>query len=137
MSLSTLRQFTWELPQTLLGYILTKIYKDKLYEVKEYNHARVHYYKEFPGGISLGRYILVQDCSWFPEYQEELVKHEFGHCIQSKYLGWFYLPIVGICSGIHSLTYKTKMEAGTITGYYDYWTERWADKLGGVKRGWK
>lgn len=29
------------------------------------------------------------------------------------------------------------MEAGTITGYYDYWTERWADKLGGVKRGWK
>lgn len=40
MSFSTLRQFTCELPQTLLGYILTKIYKDKLYKYKygQYNN---------------------------------------------------------------------------------------------------
>ena len=29
------------------------------------------------------------------------------------------------------------MKKGWIKTYYDYWTERWADKLGGVKREWK
>lgn len=137
MNFNTLRQFTYELPQTLLGYILTKIYKGKLSKVEEYSHARVHLYKEFPGGISLGRYILAQDCSWYTEFQEKLIKHEFGHCIQSKYLGWLYLPVIGVCSGLHALTYQWRIKKGWIRSYYDYWTEKWADKLGGVKREWK
>ena len=106
MNLNTLRHFTYELPQTLLGYILTKIYSKELLEVKEYNSARVHIYNRYPGGISLGRYILVQDTSWFPEYQKRTIKHEYGHCVQSKYLGWLYLPVVGICSGLNALIYK-------------------------------
>lgn len=133
MNLSTLRHFTWELPQTLLGYILTKIYKGKLIKVEDYNRARVHYYKRFPGGISLGRYILVRN-STHTKTREKLVKHEFGHCVQSKYLGWLYLPIIGVCSGLHNLTFNWRNKKGWIKSYYDYWTEKWADKLGGVKR---
>lgn len=135
MNITTLRQWTYELPQTLLGYILTKIYSKKLNSIGEYASARVYAYEDFPGGISLGRYILVQDVSWWPEYQDTMIKHEFGHCIQSKYLGWLYLPIIGICSGLHRLTYKWRMKQGWIKSYYDYWTEKSADKLGGVKRG--
>ena len=135
MNLNTLRHFTYELPQTLLGYILTKIYSKELLEVKEYNSARVHIYNRYPGGISLGRYILVQDTSWFPEYQKRTIKHEYGHCVQSKYLGWLYLPVVGICSGLNALIYKWKIKKGWLSSYYDYWTEMWADKLGGVNRG--
>lgn len=135
MNITTLRQWTYELPQTLLGYILTKIYSKKLNSIGEYASAKVYTYSDFPGGISLGQYILVQDVSWWPEYQEEIIKHEFGHCIQSKYLGWLYLPIIGICSGLHRLTYKWRMKQGWIKSYYDYWTEKSADKLGGVKRG--
>lgn len=135
MNITTLRQWTYELPQTLLGYILTKIYSKKLNSIGEYASAKVYTYDDFPGGISLGRYILVQDVSWWPEYQDTIIKHEFGHCIQSKYLGWLYLPIIGICSGLHRLTYKWRMKQGWIKSYYDYWTEKSADKLGGVKRG--
>ena len=135
MNITTLRQWTYELPQTLLGYILTKIYSKKLNSIGEYASARVYAYEDFPGGISLGRYILIQDVSWWPEYQDTMIKHEFGHCIQSKYLGWLYLPIIGICSGLHRLTYKWRMKQGWIKSYYDYWTEKSADKLGGVKRG--
>lgn len=135
MNINTLRQFTYELPQTLLGYILTKVYKKRLLHIKEYASASVHIYNDFPGGISLGKYILVNDVSWWPEYQAKMISHEYGHCIQSKYLGWFYLPIIGICSGLHALTYKWRMKKGWIKSYYDYWTEKSADKLGGVKRG--
>lgn len=135
MNITTLRQWTYELPQTLLGYILTKIYSKKLNSIGEYASARVYAYEDFPGGISLGRYILIQDVSWWPEYQDTMIKHEFGHCVQSKYLGWLYLPIIGICSGSHRLTYKWRMRQGWIKSYYDYWTEKSADKLGGVKRG--
>lgn len=135
MNITTLRQWTYELPQTLLGYILTKIYSKKLNSIKAHAGAQVYIYDGFPGGISLGRYILIQDVSWWPEYQDEMIKHEFGHCVQSKYLGWLYLPTIGICSGLHSLTYRWRKKQGWINSYYDYWTEKLADKLGGVKRG--
>lgn len=134
MNITTLRQWTYELPQTLLGYILTTIYSKKLNSIKEHAGAKVYIYDDFPGGISLGRYILIRDVSWWPEYQDEMTKHEFGHCVQSKYFGWLYLPVVGICSGLHALTYKWRMKLGWIKNYYDYWTEKWADTLGGVKR---
>lgn len=134
MNFITLRQFTYELPQTLLGYILTKVYQKELLEIEEYNNARVHIYHKFPGGISLGRYILIQGTSWYKDYQDQMIKHEYGHCVQSKYLGWLYLPVVGICSGLNALTYKWKIKKGWIKSYYDYWTEKWADKLGGVNR---
>ena len=132
MNITRLRQFTWELPQSLLGYILTKIYSEDLLFTEEYASASVHIYKDFPGGISLGRYILVKD--YAKKTLEKTVKHEFGHCIQSKYLGWLYLPVVGVCSGLHALTYKARIKWGWIKSYYDYWTEKWADKLGEVER---
>lgn len=134
MNITRLRQFTWELPQSLLGYILTKIYSDDLVFIDNYADARVHIYNSFPGGISLGRYILARDYSWAPKAYEKVIKHEFGHCIQSKYLGWLYLPVVGVCSGLHALTYKARIKWGWIKSYYDYWTEKWADKLGEVER---
>ena len=46
-------------------------------------------------GISLGRYVLLNMNS----YQlEKTIKHELGHSKQSKYLGWFYLLVVGLPS---------------------------------------
>ena len=37
MNLNTLRHFTYELPQTLLGYILTKIYSKIFFEYTTMN----------------------------------------------------------------------------------------------------
>lgn len=52
---------------------------------------------DFPGGISLGQYILMSDYNY--RHKKRLVKeHEYGHTKQSMLLSWLYLPIVGLLS---------------------------------------
>lgn len=77
-------------------------------------------------GVSLGKYIIFDSaCDVEPiDYA-----HERGHQKQSLYLGWLYLIVIGIPSGIHNLVNR-KCKCN----YYHFWTEAWADKLGGVKR---
>ena len=113
--------YLWQLPQHLLGLLLLLYYKGEerhnLYGVKFY------YCKGFGGGISLGEYIIIGS-KW-----EKGIRHEWGHSIQSKILGWLYLPIVGLWSGLHCAFCKCIKHS-----YYDIWCEKWADKLGGVNR---
>jgi hypothetical protein len=113
--------YIWMLPQNLLGLILRALYKgnDSIYE-----DSLVRRSTKMKGGISLGKYIIVNQWS-----SKMCVKHEYGHCIQSKYLGWLYLPLIGLQSGLHALLCKCKKHS-----YYDMWFEKWANKLGGVSR---
>lgn len=121
-------RWIWEFPQCLLGWLLTKIYAVEYKET--YKDAKV-FSGDFPGGISLGQYILMSDY----DYRHKKLKvkeHESGHCVQSKILGWLYLPIVGILSGlwagfIHQYFYPHK-------SYYWFITERGADYHAGIKR---
>ena len=65
----------------------------------------------------------------------ESVQHEYGHCRQSEMLGPAYLPVVGICSGVHNIVHRLKKRWNLPRrDYYAFWTERWADWLGGVSR---
>lgn len=57
--LTKLRKWTWELPQSLLGLILLQFYKKTLLKTFYYKDQKVYIYDKFPGGISLGYYILV------------------------------------------------------------------------------
>lgn len=114
--------WTWELPQTLLGCLLIIMYNAKLLEKRD--ERRIYSSRTMPGGISLGKYIIID--SRYNKY-DKTKDHEYGHCIQSSYLGWLYLPIVGVCSILNAGFGFTK-------NYYDFWTEKWADKLGGVER---
>lgn len=62
------------------------------------------------------------------------ISHEaIGHAQQSRWLGWLYLLIIGLPSitwaGIHRI--KRVAERWS---YYDFYTEKWADKIAGVKR---
>lgn len=113
--------YLWCLPQNCLGLLLRLIYKgnDSIYE-----DAIVRRSTKFPGGISLGRYIIVNQWS-----SKKNVMHEYGHCIQSRYLGWLYLLVIGLPSILHAWLCPCKEHS-----YYDFWTEKWADKLGGVER---
>lgn len=113
--------YFWQLPQNCLGLLLRLIYKgnDSIYE-----DAIVRRSTKFPGGISLGKYIIVNQWS-----SKENVKHEYGHCIQSRYLGWLYLPVIGSQSILHAALCRCRNHS-----YYDMWFEKWADKLGGVER---
>lgn len=82
---------------------------------------KFYFVRGFGGGISLGKYILVDT------EQETTVRHEYGHCIQSRILGWLYIPVICIPSLLWAWFY-------TGDNYYGFYTERWADKLMNIKR---
>lgn len=113
--------YAWELPQNLLGLLLRAIYKgnDSTYESSIVRRSTF-----FRGGISLGKYIIVSQWA-----SRKTVKHKYGHCKQSKYLGWLYLVVIGLQSILHAALCKCKNH-----NYHDMWFEKWADKLGGVVR---
>lgn len=114
----------WQLPQNLIGWILSLFYR--VDNKVNYKDRVVRVCKGFPGGISLGETIIVK---YYPNSKEtwNYTKHEYGHSVQSKWLGPFYLFVIGIPSLLHAWI-------GFTENYYDFYTEKWADKLGNVTR---
>lgn len=124
--LSTIVNWTWELPQTLLGFILKLMYN--VHKVEEYNNIKLVYLSTARIGISLGRYVLVSKRASITTK-----RHEYGHCIQSKYLGPLYLIVVGLPSITFNII--SSMIGGKFAdNYYNRFPENWADKLGKVTR---
>lgn len=114
----------WCFPQMLIGFLVKCFTKAKKVDN--------HYEYNIPfGSVSLGEYIFL--C---PSHHgdEEVLKHEYGHTIQSKYLGWFYVFVVLIPSMIWAGCFKDYRKKHNVS-YYSFYTERWADELGGVNRG--
>lgn len=122
----------WELPQNLLGFIVTKVTKANKYCT--YGTANVYSWT-VSGGMSLGKYIFIPFKVDTPMLYgvEQYIKHEYGHTLQSSYLGWFYLLVIGLPSLIWcGCCGKYRRKHGI--SYYDFYTEKWADRLGGVER---
>ena len=119
----------WELPQILLALILYAIMKKRIIQAIDYKDSKVFFVKDFPGGISLSFMIFLDDIDL---NNQRAIKHEYGHAVQSLYLGWFYLFIVGVPSIIRvSIWNHYKLESKK---YYEGFTENWADLLGGVDK---
>lgn len=118
-----------EFPQNLIGYTLFKIYtrihKRPFYR---YQDAYVTHVKGRWGAISLSRFIFADD-RW---YQSEMIKHEYGHTIQSKKLLLLYIPIIGIPSLVWNKFFK-KYRIRNQRSYYSFYTESWANELGGFE----
>ena len=119
----------WELPQILLAIILYAIMKKRIMQAIDYKDSKVFFVKDFPGGISLSFMIFLNDIDL---KNLKAIKHEYGHTIQSLYLGWFYLVIVGVPSIIRASIWKHyKLEDKK---YYESFPENWADLLGGINK---
>lgn len=117
----------WQLPQNLLGLLLMLILQGETRH--RLGTIRFYYLKTFPGGITLGEYIFVG------RKQELMVRHEFGHVLQSRYLGPLYLIVIGLPSLLHAgLNGVLNCCDRHPEGYYHFYTESWADRLGGVTR---
>ena len=117
--------YIWQLPQNLLGLLLFALYKKGSKDVP-YKDVIIRFNPRFISGISLGKYILLNyNSKWAKE-------HEYGHCIQSRRWGWFYLLVPGLVSLIHNVFCKCKNHKHQ--SYYNIWPENEADRLGGVKR---
>lgn len=116
--------FLWQFPQEIIGLLFFIVFCvcDRIIDSSKYKTSHVYYIYKFPGGISLGRYVFINP------FERELILHEWGHSIQSMILGPLYLIIIGIPSFIWNHIYRSSWKKS----YYWFWTERWANKLGGV-----
>lgn len=114
----------WQAPQNVVGLVFRLIYG---WFAILFRGVDVVVSERFPGGISLGRTIIVKR----PYLEEpDTWNHEYGHTRQSLYLGPFYLFVVGIPSLLWAWYWKPSRGVS----YYSFYTEKWADKLGGVER---
>ena len=117
--------YLWQLPQEIIGYFLVLILKGKH---SKYGIIGIYTVPNlFHSGISLGDYIIFDSRI---ELSEIDVLHEYGHQLQSRFLGPLYLLIVGIPSLIGNIYSRIKKKSDA--WYYSRFPENWADKLGGV-----
>lgn len=127
----------YQLPQNLAGWIYSRFgSKDMILDLDTGNCITIFYAPCFKAGVTLGQYIIL-DPVWQNVTRTHFmntVKHEYGHSIQSKYLGWFYLLIVGIPSVIRNILNRINNKKFNSKWYYSGYPERWADKLGKVVR---
>lgn len=79
-------------------------------------------------GVSLGDFIIFEYDFYF---DEETVKHEHGHQIQSLIFGPLYLIVIGITSGVFN-NLQSRIFKKSKEWYYSRFPENWADKLGKV-----
>ncbi|MBO6064610.1 MAG: hypothetical protein J6P62_11630 [Bacteroidales bacterium] len=118
--------YAWQLPQNLLGLLLVAILRPE--DAYDYHGSKVYYSHRMRGGISLGRYIIIRSYQLNDGAKTE--RHELGHSMQSRMLGWLYLFVIGI----PSILWAAWWNEGRNRSYYSFYTERWADRLGGVER---
>jgi hypothetical protein len=131
--------YIWQLPQNI-GGLFVLLFTNPEKKVKMNNGNMLYIADKMSGGISLGKYSIInsyyiKNCKTDEDIKNlDVSKHEaIGHGTQSRYLGPLYLPIVGLQSIIWAWMYGTIIPY-TKNGYYKFWTEKWADKLGGVVR---
>ena len=118
----------WQLPQLFVGLIVAFYFHLNKCSYKKYKDATVVCSYKMRGGMSLGKWIFLSE-----SYSELSLLHEYGHCIQSKYLGPLYLIVIGIPSIIHAALNNIigccrKHESG----YYHFYTEKWSNDLVGL-----
>jgi hypothetical protein len=143
-------KFLWTLPQEILGYLHSRVWLtlpkgtisgseeiEKQYGIKvcivdDHAHSRHWLLKHF-SGVSLGRWVCLTTYNdiW-------MVYHEAGHKVDSDKLGWFYLPVIGVCSVFFNLWdrlfHKNWSDIQSQEWYYNRWTEARADRNAGFYR---
>lgn len=119
-------QFTWALPQNLLGlivFVISLLSGRKL--AFRYNVSPVILTRRIYG-LCLGIFIFVQDSD-----NPTLVRHEYGHTLQSLILGPLWLLVIGLPSIIWAGLFSGYRKSRQIS-YYSFYTESWANRLGGI-----
>ena len=120
-------KFIWQLPQVIAAFIYYWYlkYKDEILDTCTYQGAIVFIKRKSCGSVTLGNNIFLSSRA-----AKGVVDHEWGHTRQSLMLGPLYLIIIGLPSIIWTMTHKY-IAPGKDS--YDFPTERWANKLGGVE----
>ena len=135
------RRFTWELPQTVLGFTASMLFNDFTTRVD-----RVDYFggatfltnenASSSWGVTLGNYINMQINDNIEDRfsqrmkSDDLYMHEYGHYLDSHYCGPLYYLLIGIPSLMSEI-----FDPGN---HKEFWTEKRADNLASIyfQRDW-
>ena len=126
----------WPLPQVLAGCVWC-IFARPRYLYK--HHHVLLFTCRFGGGVSFGPMAFYSE-----RHREALlsrdprvmpyINHEYGHSMDSRKWGPLYLPVIGAPSGLHLLVRRWFRHIWTsLENYYDFYTERWANRSAGVE----
>lgn len=126
--------FTWCLPQTLLAYIIRAFVKPE--SIQKEGIVVVYRVNWKTGSLSLSNKVFLCKSHW---ENKRVLMHEIGHYKQSLILGWLFLLVIGLPSimwawwGHDAYNNLREKKGKSKVSYYEFYTEKWADKLGGVK----
>lgn len=118
--------FIWQLPQNFIAVLMLP-FLGKLELIACRNYAFCFIGEKMQGGISLGSFVYVSKSL---SKRETSIAHELdGHTVDSKRFGPLYLFIIGIPSISWAGFRNTKKHPN----YYEFYTEKWANKHAGLK----
>ena len=121
-------QWTWGLPQTLIGFI---IYCMHLKNPHRLYHGCIVTRWAMRGSLGMGMFLFLSERSYDSHPQVQV--HEFGHAVQSAILGPLFLPVMGIPSMLWCnlpVCQKLRREKGV--SYYRFYPESNANWLGSL-----
>ncbi len=116
-------QWTWGLPQNLLGLALWLCCKGQ--RQSSFHCAAVKRW-QLGGSAGLGMFLFLGQSA-----PNRVLVHEYGHSIQSLILGPFFLPVIGLPSLLWAgLPMARRYRQRRGKSYYRFYPERWANYLG-------
>lgn len=119
--------YIWQLPQNIAGLVVGFFLEGQTVPCGD-NRVRVRSTDKIAGGVSLGRYVYLAGTLTTSKY----IRHELGHCAQSRLLGPLYLLVIGLPSILWAWA-RGWSETLSAFDYSAFYTEKWADRLGGVE----
>ena len=136
-ALYMLCQWTWGLPQSMLGLIVFLLHRKDKHDTY---HGAIITEWEGQSSVSLGCFVFLTKEPYFAdklpqipveELSARLRVHEYGHTIQSLILGPLYLIVMGIPSTLWGfLPSAARKRQAEKRSYFSFFTERWANHLG-------
>jgi len=123
-------QFTWGLPQNLVGGIAWLLLRKK-HKQERFHYSFVTYVSaERLEGTTLGMFIFIN-----PEHPDSWVHdiriHEYGHTIQSLVLGPLDILLAGLPSAVwFSLPALKRYREKNQVSYFRFYPESWANRWG-------
>ena len=134
--------FLWQLPQLILGIIVGLFWYNAGVLIIVKGQRKILpvvmclITNKCVSGVSFGPIIFLN--SYIYHTDPSGLAHEYGHSIQSVYLGWLYLIIVGLpsiimatlCSILEPYSRTSSHISRFIGNYYNRYPENWANQLG-------
>ena len=115
-------QWTWGLPQTLVGLIVFLVCRKCPHGTY---HGCITTRWNNRGSMGMGMFLFL-GCE-----DAQVRVHEFGHSVQSLILGPLFLPVMGIPSFLWcNIPYFRRMRKEKGISYYRFYPESTANRLG-------